>query len=110
MINFNSALDEFFRYTEQFKKNLKIDIKRKHSLRVMKNCEKLAIYLGLNNRTITPIIPYYDGSFILDFSGYIAAIYHDEDAGYAVLPTFYLNSDVTYVSGTGTQSDPYIIA
>lgn len=68
------------------------------------------IYLGLNNRTITPIIPYYDGSFILDFSGYIAAIYHDEDAGYAVLPTFYLNSDVTYVSGTGTQSDPYIIA
>lgn len=52
MINFNSALDEFFRYTEQFKKNLKIDIKRKHSLRVMKNCEKLAIYLGLNNEEI----------------------------------------------------------
>lgn len=52
MINFNSALDEFFRYTEQFKKNPKIDIKRKHSLRVMKNCEKLAIYLGLNNEEI----------------------------------------------------------
>ena len=52
MINFNSALDEFFRYTEQFKKNLKRDIKRKHSLRVMKNCEKLAIYLGLNNEEI----------------------------------------------------------
>lgn len=52
MINFNSALDEFFRYTEQFKKNLKIDIKRKHSVRVMKNCEKLAVYLGLNNEEI----------------------------------------------------------
>ena len=52
MINFNSALDEFFRYTEQFKKNPKIDIKRKHSLRVMKNCEKLAVYLGLNNEEI----------------------------------------------------------
>ena len=25
-------------------------------------------------------------------------------------PTFYLKSDVTYISGTGTQSDPYRIA
>ena len=52
MINFNNALDEFLRYTEQFEKNPKIDIKRKHSLRVMENCEKLAIYLGLNNEEI----------------------------------------------------------
>ena len=27
-----------------------------------------------------------------------------------VRPCFYLNSDVTYVSGTGTQSDPFRIA
>lgn len=29
---------------------------------------------------------------------------------YAVRPVFYLNSDITYVSGTGTSSDPYRIA
>jgi len=28
---------------------------------------------------------------------------------YSVRPTFYLNSDVTYKSGTGTSSDPIII-
>lgn len=52
MINSNSAIDKFIRYTEQFDKNPKIDIKRKHSLRVMKNCEKIAIYLGLSNEEI----------------------------------------------------------
>ena len=29
---------------------------------------------------------------------------------YAVRPVFYLNSDVAYISGTGTQSDPFRIA
>ena len=29
---------------------------------------------------------------------------------HAVRPTFYLNSNVTYVSGSGTQTDPYRIA
>ena len=31
------------------------------------------------------------------------------DYGYRVRPVFYLNSNVTYVSGTGTQSDPFRI-
>ena len=30
--------------------------------------------------------------------------------GYNIYPTFYLNSDVTYISETGTQSDPYRIS
>ena len=29
---------------------------------------------------------------------------------YAVRPVFYLKSDVIYVSGSGTQTDPYRIA
>ena len=29
---------------------------------------------------------------------------------YAIRPTFYLNTDVQYISGTGTESDPYRIA
>ena len=28
------------------------------------------------------------------------------NSSYAIRPCFYLNSNVTYVSGTGTQSDP----
>lgn len=28
---------------------------------------------------------------------------------YAIRPTFYLNSDVTYIGGTGTKIDPYRI-
>ena len=46
-------------------------------------------------------------------------IYHIIDGGMlsttsavdrnAVRPVFYLNSDVTYTSGTGTRADPYII-
>ncbi len=48
MIDFNNVLDKFFEYSNQFKNNDKIDIKKRHSLRVMRNCEKLAIYLGLN--------------------------------------------------------------
>ncbi len=48
LIDFDKAIENFLKYTEQFGKNPKIDIKRKHSLRVMQNCEKIAIYLGLN--------------------------------------------------------------
>ncbi len=34
---------------------------------------------------------------------------YDVYNGYAVRPVLYLKSDVKYISGTGTQSDPYII-
>ena len=60
---------------------------------------------GLTEMTITPFNTMY--------------IYHIIDGGMlsttsavdrnAVRPVFYLNSDVTYTSGTGTRADPYII-
>mgnify|MGYP005784855061 FL=1 len=73
------------------------------------------LYMGLYEWTITPVSSLeagafgiynlnYDGgiSFILDTGGGLQPV--------AVRPCFYLNSDVTYVSGTGTQSDPFRIA
>ena len=49
MIDIDSAIEKLIKYTQQFGDNPKIDIKRRHSLRVMQNCEKLAVYLNLNN-------------------------------------------------------------
>ena len=41
------------------------------------------------------------------FVGYSGRVNNDRvSVVYAVRPVFYLNSDVTYVSGTGTESDP----
>ena len=39
----------------------------------------------------------------------IVSYIHISASGRSVRPCFYLNSDVTYVSGTGTQSDPFRI-
>ncbi len=68
------------------------------------------MYVGLDEWTITPISSGtlvgtvtslgYVGSLSVSFSAY----------NVAVRPTFYLNSDVAYISGTGTTSDPYRIA
>ena len=52
MIDINSAIEKLIKYSQQFGDNPKIDIKRRHSLRVMQNCEKLAVYLNLNNEEI----------------------------------------------------------
>ena len=69
------------------------------------------LYLRENEWTIT--------SFSGDSSGPYFALYIQDSgsvsyagysAGYSVRPTFYLNSDVQYISGSGTQSDPYRIA
>ena len=70
------------------------------------------LHMGLDEWTITPYLdPYnisvciigYDGD--ISTSGLYAGSYYPR----AVRPTFYLNSDVAYISGTGTQSDPFRI-
>ena len=49
-----------------------------------------------------------DSVFFLMSLGYIEDGHSSNT--FEVFPTFYLNSDITYVSGTGTQTDPYRIA
>ena len=62
------------------------------------------LYLGLNEWTITYILDRVINAFAID-SGNIN--YGSVDfTKYEVRPTFYLNSNVTYISGTGTSSDP----
>ncbi len=72
------------------------------------------MYLGGYDWTITR-------RSTLDYSDVTNYAYRIHTAGYvgsdnvgtvvlSVRPTFYLNSDVRYISGTGTQSDPYRIA
>ena len=47
-------------------------------------------------------------AYIMSSNGKVSII-HVNSSGY-VRPSFYLNSDALYISGTGTQSDPYRIA
>ena len=59
----------------------------------------------------------YDNVWILIFEGGMVAptpptdpdgnLYREQNAA---RPVFYLNSDVSYVSGTGSQEDPYRVA
>ena len=51
-----------------------------------------------------------DLAFFIRETGNIDNVNMSFNLNLAVRPTFYLNSDVTYVSGTGTQTDPYRIA
>ena len=73
------------------------------------------LYMGLYEWTITPVSSLEAGAggiYNLNYDGGISSIL-DTGGGLlpvAVRPCFYLNSDVTYVSGTGTQSDPFRIA
>lgn len=63
------------------------------------------MYMGLFEWTITD---YYSSSsiYFLSDQGRVSS---GSSSAYAVRPVFYLNSDVIYVSGTGTQTDPYQI-
>ena len=65
--------------------------------------------IGLFEWTISPgISNNSDSAFYVSLEGHVgrSVVY---DKSYAVRPCFYLNSNVTYVSGTGTQSDPFRI-
>ena len=66
------------------------------------------MYMGLYEWTVSryssgTTIAYYVDSNGGVFDIGVSMIY------YAIRPCFYLTSDVTYVSGSGTSSDPYII-
>ncbi len=65
------------------------------------------MYMGLMEWTITPYSSYGASVFVVYSSGYLL----DSSAviGYSARPVFYLNSNVSYVSGEGTQGNPYRI-
>ena len=67
------------------------------------------LYHGSYEWTISRISTSDSNAFSVDSRGYVfvngAAL-----TLFDVRPTFYLNPDVAYVSGTGTQSDPYRIS
>ena len=59
--------------------------------------------LGVDEWTITP------DTFYISSNGNVYSSNYQDNYEYAARPTFYLNSNVEYSSGTGTQSDPYRI-
>ena len=62
------------------------------------------LYSGLNEWTITRYGLDWNAAFIISSEGHT---YSSEiDVVCAARPTFFLTSDVHYVSGTGTQNDP----
>ena len=68
------------------------------------------MYMGLSEWTVTPL----DGvGFNNDYNYSIfneGVVYiRDLQGSCAIRPVFYLNSDVTYVSGNGTKNEPFII-
>ena len=65
------------------------------------------LYSGVHEWTISPNSDTFYNVFVIDTIGYV----DDYNVSYfsSVRPCFYLNSNVTYVSGTGTQSDPFRI-
>ena len=68
------------------------------------------MYMGVEEFTITREENGYDPYvFYIIEEGYIVPYYHADDSGVAVRPCFYLNSDVSYTSGKGTKTEPYLI-
>lgn len=66
------------------------------------------LYSGGTEWTIVPIVSDNIHSSYLDSDGTLS-VDNVGDAIFGIRPCFYLNSNVTYVSGTGTQTDPYRI-
>ena len=66
------------------------------------------LYLGSNEWTISPNFSYSRVVFYVDYNGTLINDY--ANYGYSARPVFYLNSNVQYVSGTGTSSNPYRLA
>ena len=68
------------------------------------------LYLGNDEWTISRRVERIANVFIL-YSDYGGSVYFgDVIYALAVRPSFYLESDVQYVSGSGTESDPFRIA
>ena len=66
------------------------------------------LYMGLDEWTLTPISSGSNNVFYLFPSGTLR--YDDEDCGRSVRPVFYLKSNISYVDGNGTKSNPYRIS
>ena len=65
------------------------------------------LYMGLYEWTITPFSRDSSIVFHLDRNGYLFGYSAAYD--YSVRPVFYLNSNVEYNGGTGTESDPFTL-
>ena len=65
------------------------------------------LYMGLYEWTITPYSSYSNNVFYLYNSGFLD--FYNANRGYSVRPVFYLNSNVEYNGGTGTESDPFTL-
>lgn len=65
------------------------------------------LYMGLFEWSITPYSSFGSIVFIVTGSGYL--YYNNASIGHAVRPAFYLNSNVEYNGGTGTESDPFTL-
>ena len=74
------------------------------------------MHMGLYEWTISRISDYSDSAFLVYDNGFVSgcSVYVvDAYTWYvngAVRPSFYLEPDVVYVSGSGTQTDPYRIS
>ncbi len=65
------------------------------------------MYMGLSEWTITPISSSSDFVFSLSNRGSLA--FNSAYFGYSARPVFYLNSNVEYNGGSGTESDPFTL-
>lgn len=65
------------------------------------------LYMGLSEWTITPDSSSSINVFYPISDGYLD--YDSANNGHAVRPVFYLNSNVEYNGGTGTESDPFTL-
>ena len=68
------------------------------------------MYMGLDEWTISRDSNNTTNSFAIFSTGYLYTpdTQFNQESPY-VRPTFYLNFDISYKSGSGTQSDPYRI-
>ena len=66
------------------------------------------MYMGMNEWTISKANTYTYMTFEILDSGGLNMTY-SYGVGYAIRPVFYLKSSVTYLSGDGSQDNPYRI-
>ena len=65
------------------------------------------MYMGLYEWTISRYADYSDIAFIVNYDGGVGSSYVDDS--YGVRASFNLESSVSYVSGSGSMSDPIVI-
>ena len=66
------------------------------------------LYLGLWEWVLTPLSAFSSSAFYINYNGSLS---NNSVSNFIdVRPTFYLKANISYVSGTGTESDPYRIS